>query len=364
MIQKLKQWWNLLAIKESKELIRKKLDDHSSFSGNVFFFGAFLGAGLWGWDYITDPVGAMNTIYYRLSYFVLLLSPWFFKNIKSLHILTIIFITVSLATEAIYLHILTYLDQGMLYGIGGFMFYMLLPPIAFQAFPLRTNIITIILLAALPHLLALAGFVEGFQHANYAVLIWPAAFIAITIQYFYARDYQQRYYLKEALEELSYTDVLSGLYNRRYFLRLFEERLKEAKQLNAPLSLLIIDIDYFKFINDRFGHPAGDEAIKALAGIFVDEVGKQGIVARIGGEEFGVLLPGIDIEYGRKIAESIRQRCASAPLHPSIKATVTVSIGIAETQGNHTASELFKMADQVLYTAKQNGRNRTVTYHS
>ena len=359
MLSGLKRLWLHSEFNESAELLAKKLDDHRQFSGNVFLFGAFLCASLWIWDYVTDPAGAEETVLYRLVFFILLPVPLIIRKLNRPYLLAAVAFILIALTLADYVLILTHLKQGMLYGIGGFMFYMLLPPIAFAAFPLTANVLSILLIAAIPHLLALAGFADGFEHANYAVLIWPGAAIAIIIQYFYAKDYHRRYRLEKALERLSYTDTLSGLYNRRFFMDTFREAVKEAGESAQPLAVMIADIDRFKAINDRYGHPAGDEVIRTLSLLLHRELRAADTVARIGGEEFGVLLPGTGAKEASAIAERLRTAAESLQV-AQMKAAdaVTISIGIAVFEENDTAETLFKKADSALYRAKRSGRNR------
>ncbi len=360
MITHLKKWWYSKGVFEPRELVYKKFKDHRLFTANVFLFGAFLGVILWIWDYITDPVGAQETMLLRSFFLILLIEYLMVRRWKNPYVLGWMALALVLLTLMDYLVILTHLEGGMVYGIAGFMFYMLLPPIAFQAFPLWLNILGIIIIAAFPQLFAEAGFVDGFQQANYAVLIWPAASIAILIQYFYARSYHHRYEMEKALEHLSYTDMLSGLYNRRYFMETFHNLLEHAKVSGSSLGLLIADIDRFKLINDRYGHPVGDEVIRSLSALLAREVGAAGIVARIGGEEFGILLPDTDMEASSKIAEQLRLATAQMRIDLQYEEPLafTISIGMAVSDNKCDVAALFKKADQALYKAKQSGRNR------
>ena len=359
MIRLLREWWKRSALNEPKSMLYKKLKDHRFFTAHVFLFGGFLGVLLWIWDYITDPEGAQETIVYRLFFLILISGYVVIRQVKNPYLLAWFSLFLVLITLTDYIMILTYLHDGMLYGIAGFMFYMLLPPIAFQAFPLWINIVSILLVAAFPQLLAWAGVIHGFQQANYAVLIWPAAFIATVIQYFYALEYHRRYHLEKALEKLSYTDMLSGLYNRRYFIETFNYMLSRSKLSKLPLILMIGDIDRFKSINDQYGHPAGDEAIKTISSVIQEKVGVKGIAARIGGEEFGILLPDTDAKQALKIAEEIRAAIAQQviTLPADTHFSCTISIGIAVSKSESTVSTLFKEADQSLYKVKHAGRN-------
>ncbi len=356
-----KEWWKNSELNESEELLQQRFEDHKRFSANIFLFGAFIGFGLWIWDYFTDPEGAQYTFVYRLLFLALIFFSLIFYRVSNRHLLGRLAVAATLLAEANYLYILTFLNQGMLYGIGGFMYFMLMPPLALQAFSLMTNILAIVLLTFFPHLLAWSGFVEGFQHLQYAALIWPAAILAIMIQYFYARDYHKRYRLELALETLSYTDTLSGLNNRRYFMETFRKILRDKRQ---PFSLLIADIDHFKSINDRYGHPVGDRVIRAFALLCRRLLRDSDVLARIGGEEFGILLPETKVEEALMIAERIRKEAEKRDvvLESGEVIAFTVSIGVTQADTKRDKTQLIRESDRALYRAKRLGRNRVILY--
>jgi len=345
---------------ENDAFLQKKLEDHRGFAAAMYVLGAILGSGLWVWDYVTDPVGARHTVGLRMLFLIFLAAPWFFRHIRNIRTLAALLIALTLATEAVYIEILTKLKMGMVYGIGGFMYYMLLPPLAFQAFSIRTNIVFIVLVVALPHLFALMGLAPGFQHLEYAVLLWPAAMLAILIQFFYAKTYKERYDFEKRLEEMSYTDTLSGLYNRRFFMELLERELERFERTGTPFSLLILDIDFFKRINDTYGHLAGDRAIARIAALLRQETRDMDIVARIGGEEFAVILPESGSREACEAAERIRRAVASAPfsLPEGRSTTVTLSIGVTTVTESMEQNAVIKRADDAMYLAKRGGRNR------
>jgi diguanylate cyclase len=153
------------------------------------------------------------------------------------------------------------------------------------------------------------------------------------------------------LNDLSVRDALTQLLNRRGF----EARWRELPA--ASRSLLLIDVDHFKQVNDRHGHDVGDRVLCHLARQFTDHMGPSATLARIGGEEFAILLPGEDIANAHGRAEYLRSQIAATPL-PSEQGTlhVTVSIGVATSQGE-CLFELLKQADLALYLAKRRGRN-------
>ncbi|WP_457798804.1 GGDEF domain-containing protein [Methylocystis sp. S23] len=164
------------------------------------------------------------------------------------------------------------------------------------------------------------------------------------------------------LERLATTDALTGLFNRRHFLALAEMEWMRARRYGRPLSFLMLDIDHFKTINDSFGHIVGDQAIVHLTHIWRERRRSSDVVARIGGEEFGVLLPETDREGAVRVAERLRLDAAASPLSlPESVIRATVSIGVASCSALTPAfSSLMEAADRALYKAKRLGRNRVV----
>ncbi|MGM0858301.1 MAG: GGDEF domain-containing protein [Pseudomonadota bacterium] len=159
---------------------------------------------------------------------------------------------------------------------------------------------------------------------------------------------------------LSLMDELTGLGNRRYMLNFTKLLFEQSQRSGHPLSMALLDLDHFKRVNDDFGHPAGDQVLKVVAGALLSEVRKSDVVARLGGEEFCVLMPETDTEGALEVIERIRQRVESLSHQAfGVPVTVTVSLGLA-TMVNNDASfdHLYSRADQALYQAKIKGRNR------
>jgi len=157
----------------------------------------------------------------------------------------------------------------------------------------------------------------------------------------------------------SETDALSGVLNRRGFDLRSEPMLAHARRTNEPLTLVTADIDYFKSINDRFGHAMGDQVIAHFAALLQQSVRGEAIVSRLGGEEFAALLPGTTLAEGRRIAEAARERLAAERITPlNGDYVVTASFGIAQMTQGDTLYDLSRRADAALYRAKAGGRNR------
>ncbi|NLK38686.1 MAG: bacteriohemerythrin [Clostridiales bacterium] len=160
------------------------------------------------------------------------------------------------------------------------------------------------------------------------------------------------------LLHLSYHDQLTGLYNRTYFATKVVEEMKQAEINQHPISLLMLDLDNFKRINDSYGHLIGDEILKRVAQAASRKVRKTDYLVRFGGEEFIVLMPKTSIVQGIEVAEDIRKEIESLS-HP-IAGGLTVSIGVAERIHSESFDRWCKRADEALYLAKATGRNRVV----
>jgi two-component system cell cycle response regulator len=164
--------------------------------------------------------------------------------------------------------------------------------------------------------------------------------------------------------EMAITDALTGLFNRRYMESHLATLIEQAASRGKPLAALIIDLDYFKAINDSHGHDAGDDVLRDFAVRIKRSIRGIDLACRYGGEEFVVIMPETDMAVAAMVAERLRRRIAADPFaiaQGSRHIPVTISIGIAGLRGkDDTAAQLLKRADQALYRAKRDGRNRVV----
>jgi len=174
-------------------------------------------------------------------------------------------------------------------------------------------------------------------------------------------DITSRKLMEEELLRQANADYLTGVYNRRFFMESAEQELARCLRYGQPLSLLMLDADHFKQINDHHGHHAGDEALKQLAGTCLAQLRQVDILGRIGGEEFAILLPATAIAQACQVAERIRQAIAALQLASNQgNYGMTISIGISSYQAGDELNSLLKRADAALYQAKEAGRNRVV----
>ncbi|MEW5725792.1 MAG: diguanylate cyclase [Thermodesulfobacteriota bacterium] len=162
------------------------------------------------------------------------------------------------------------------------------------------------------------------------------------------------------LAKLAVTDELTGLYNRRHFYNNLEAEFSRAARYNNPLSLLMIDLDHFKSVNDRFGHHCGDLALQTVAGFLTRNTRHSDLVARFGGEEFTVLLPETDGPTAWRVAENLRRKIEETQNQCQSEVfKITVSVGVASfSEATESAERLLQAADEALYRAKRAGRNR------
>ena len=208
-----------------------------------------------------------------------------------------------------------------------------------------------------------ATLTNAASHRDIALdFIIVSLFIAVLVKVlsvYYQREQSHANELLLKLEDLSIKDPLTSVFNRRFLLRYLESGISRNLENNTPVSIIMFDIDNFKGLNDKHGHIVGDEVLRNICCIMVENCRHYDIVARYGGEEFMLVLPGAGEETAFKRAEQIRKRVEKATLSESIKDSVTISGGVACFEKTMTSTEEFiSVADKYLYSAKKNGRNR------
>ena len=198
----------------------------------------------------------------------------------------------------------------------------------------------------------------------------PNAFDVQDLQFFSVIGYQMTSTLKHfqrfsSVKTMAIYDTLTKVHNRRYFDEKIESETKNSILNGTPLSLIIVDIDHFKQVNDTFGHTAGDQVLSKVASLLNHSVRKDDTVARYGGEEFVMILPGAKLEVTSMIAERIRNQVETTRFEVGEgQIHLTISLGISNLPSHRARSqeELIKMADHALYQAKRGGRNRVCIF--
>ena len=193
---------------------------------------------------------------------------------------------------------------------------------------------------------------QAFGPADRELMMTVAASLALSLTNAVAH---------RALEQMAMKDGLTGLFNRRAFDQLLSQEVKAAERYRSPVCLLLGDVDHFKAINDRFGHPVGDALLKQIAALLTESLREVDRVARYGGEEFAMILPRTDVASGTVLANRIRERIERHVfMVEELPIQLTLSLGVAgyAPVSMRTTEELVDATDRALYKAKANGRNR------
>lgn len=212
----------------------------------------------------------------------------------------------------------------------------------------------------MPFLLGCMGLFFGLMicvanevfRRNKIIYVWLLAIIVHAIIWYYLGKIIDRY------KQLSYKDSLTGLYNRRYFYEILEMEFKRARRNNISISLLFIDVDNFKKINDTYGHKYGDHVLVKLANTLKKEIRDVDIISRWGGEEFIVLLNDTDIDGSRVVAERLRV----AVEKQKFQTDITISIGVTSSDGSISIEKIVSLADDALYKAKEQ-KNMVIVFN-
>jgi len=205
-------------------------------------------------------------------------------------------------------------------------------------------------------------FVNRFRarDGTYRHIAWMASpDVDNKIVYCVAKDITDWIRKEEELVRLSTIDPLTGANNRRLFMEKLDEEVQRSQRYGTPLSLISLDIDHFKKVNDTYGHAVGDQVLKRCVDTCAKALRSTDVFGRMGGEEFSAILPFTDIQNAHETAERLRERLSrcSGGAEDAIPA-FTVSLGVAELRADETSGSLQKRADDALYRAKEQGRNR------
>ena len=355
----------ILRHNRDSEYLQRKFLAYRAQTCLIILLTAVMGVSEWIVDYHIDPVTAPRLLWMRLCYLWLLLPAWLIWRTGSHRRAALYALTTLVLAQLQDIAILRELVGGLDTALTSFVFYPLAVALLCLGFSLFVNWAALVLVTVSPFVLASIGWLRQFPDKLYGLIIWPTSIFLACICVAFAMGYHRRYLLERALEDASNTDPLTGVANRRHFQYLLHRETSRLLRLSQPCSLLMLDIDHFKRINDNYGHPTGDRAIKALADACTLNSRDVDEVARLGGEEFAIIMPGASADGAAHLAERIRTYVEAMHFASDEGEAIhwTVSIGIASLENGAQASadalgeQLIARADAALYEAKNAGRN-------
>lgn len=354
-----------------KTYVTSKFEDNIELSAFIALGIAFLATGLWILDWTVDRNHAADTIGLRIlmGAVVLVYSLGVFLKLRR-NLWPVYIVIIALICQLIFAEILNRLDQGVYHEVGGYLYFFLSFTLLSLIYSIRASALLVIFLAVAPLFTSHFGYPSGLDLKLYSGLAFPAAAIVIFIIYIIDVFYLRNYLVQREMQLLSETDTLTGLSNRRHIFQKAEQFLSLARRNQRPFSLLSLDLDFFKQINDTYGHPAGDAALQHTARIFSKALRESDSIGRAGGEEFIALLPDTSIDGAELLANRIVETLAKTPCSwkaaPNGNIPMTVSIGLAGfniVKDEDTLEKLLLRSDQALYQAKQSGRNRILVWN-
>jgi diguanylate cyclase (GGDEF)-like protein len=315
------------------------------------------------WDWYVDPRNWLMALPIRLAGALIavgmgLTQKWSGRVDWAPRIAKIRFAAVTLAIAGA----LLVLDQGYEFGIAGLVSVVLIGP--YLSLDRRDLLDLFALPAVCVALILVFGNLERFAVVNSTVFLLLAVLVSFILARVFETAHRKAFLLEQQLKREARTDGLTGLANRRAMEAAATRELKLARRDGRDVAVALLDIDHFKRVNDRFGHEAGDKVLQSMASAIKACMRETDFVARWGGEEFLVLLPGADTAAAVQLAERIRVSLSDTTHDVPGLGTVTMSAGVAAMSGacedatTTRWTNMVRLADAALYRAKAEGRNR------
>lgn len=353
----------------SADYLAAKAEDFRLFTRGALLITALFLVLTVTWDYAIDAENAGRAVWLRMLECVAVLV-WAAASWRHIHSRTarIAALIMPLVISAAFIQVLSLLDNGPVYGIGGFLYFFIFGPFLVVGQPITFAVLVLTLICVFPMVVEPLGLSAGLDWGVYNAYVWmgllPIVCIQLLCEYLYSRVFVYR----SQVEALAITDALTGLANRRYFLVEGKRTLEGHRRNRRKASVMFIDIDRFKRINDTHGHAVGDAALCHAVETLAPFLRQSDLMARFGGEEFVVLLPETDYRSALEIAErmrlALRERPFNAPGLEDGALMLTISIGVATYRPAADADRdadidvLIHAADRALYRAKNGGRDR------
>ncbi|MER1877140.1 GGDEF domain-containing protein, partial [Proteus mirabilis] len=362
-------FFSMLKSEATPAYLQKKMLDHRLYTTFLILFFIPLTIVNYFFEYNDFNLKSDNLLSIHVLYLWLVIPAYvLYKNTdyKINYLTLILVVLLSSIHSALILNIMNANAIVTVSEIVTFPFFIFFILIGIS---LYLQLITLMVAIFIPLFLHFEGAIEKVSSALYLQVMYQSSFSAIFIMVIFSWSYHNRYYLEIALEKSSKTDSLTGLANRRHFNNFILTEVTRCTRTQQNCSLILLDIDFFKRINDKFGHPSGDRVICALANICVENSRKIDLVARLGGEEFAIVMPNTNVNEAYNLAERIRVNVENTIVLSDSNEDInwTVSLGISQYSApvseelfseEAAVESLIQMTDSALYKAKSNGRNQ------
>lgn len=309
-----------------------------------------------GWDYTVDPQGFKTAFLFRI---LMLLTPLFYyipyKYTDNYKVLSRSIFLAMFYLLILYLFVVKNLYNGLNYSLNGFIVYNASLVIVSYGMPFKYILSHLILGFIAPVILDLLFFKNTISYNMYMMVIPIIMISCIIISYALHFSYYEKYILQKKLKELAFIDNLTQCYNRSKFDEIICEEKYLADTNNLPISIMLIDIDDFKKVNDKFGHKVGDIVLQQISTCMKDNLRENDTIYRWGGEEFLILLPNTNHKECSKISKRLVEIC-NETITPAGR--ISMSIGYGEFS-HYDIDSLIIDVDKALYKAKRRGKNQS-----
>lgn len=354
----------------SSAYLNKKFNDHRLYTAAILLILIPLGLAEGIFDYKSHPEIKSELFQLRLYFLLLVIPAWIILKSSSLKLATATILITLVFSAYLGIKIIENTGEDLVTTVSNVALYPFFIFFVLIGFSIYIQIFFLTVAFSFVVLSENHGVLDELIQNVYFQISVQSSVSALFIMLVFSWSYYHRYNLQLALEKSSQTDPLTSVANRRHFdSQLKSETIRSARS-GVECALILLDIDHFKRINDTFGHPTGDRVICALADLCVNQSRATDLVARLGGEEFAIILPDTNITDAKNLAERIRKHVEDISVIGDAGEIVkwTISLGISALPVNKSSSytteivmEMFiQQADSALYEAKNKGRNQTV----
>jgi diguanylate cyclase (GGDEF)-like protein len=354
----------------SSDYLNKKFNDYRLYTAAILLILIPLGLAEGIFDYKSHPEIRSELFQLRLYFLLLVIPAWIILKSSSLKLSTATILITLVFSAYLGIKIIEHSGEELVTTVSNVALYPFFIFFVLIGFSIYIQIFFLTVAFSFVVLSENHGVLDELIQNVYFQISVQSSVSALLIMLVFSWSYYHRYNLQLALEKSSQTDPLTGVANRRHFDNQLKSETTRSARSSVECALILLDIDHFKRINDTFGHPTGDRVICALADLCVNQSRATDLVARLGGEEFAIILPDTNITDAKNLAERIRKHVEDVYVTSDAGEIVkwTISLGISALPVNKRSANTIEIvmemfihqADSALYEAKNKGRNQTV----